>query len=72
MRVKFQFPPNGKAHANNVMSIDANANRIQFQFPPNGKAHANKSLGLTGMVFVLNALSFNSLQTGRHMRTLFY
>ena len=39
---------------------------IKFQFPSNGKAHAN--LGLM-VYFLVNHQSFNSLQTGRHMRT---
>ena len=87
---QFQFPPNGKAHANEQSSQNSGSETDEFQFPPNGKAHANKGQtqqesGLPNVSIpskregtcepptVLKGSArtscFNSLQTGRHMRT---
>ena len=64
-RAKFQFPSNGKAHPNQKRNRRFCFSG-EFQFPSNGKAHPNP---LTEIPPSGISISFNSLQTGKHIQT---
>ena len=64
---EFQFPSNGKAHPNFFLNNRQHIRNHQFQFPSNGKAHPNP---LTEIPPSGISISFNSLQTGKHIQTL--
>ena len=61
---QFQFPSNGKAYTKEAKLNTLVEDGHTFQFPSNGKAYPkanhHEELGL--------ALSFNSLQTGKHIQ----
>ena len=61
----FQFPSNGKAHSDPLSLPNSPHIGVLFQFPSNGKAHSDTKISHDKAVGV----SFNSLQTGRHIQT---
>ena len=65
IRISFQFPSNGKARGNIEHESEVQFS-IQFQFPSNGKARGNIARARHPLKMLL---SFNSLQTGRHVET---
>ena len=63
----FQFPSNGKAYPKPVdVYVKVKAEEKKFQFPSNGKAYPKRWVGLTRR---RDKMSFNSLQTGRHIQS---
>ena len=64
---EFQFPPNGKAHANNQGSFESVIDKLLVSIPSKREGTCERwravQKGNDGVT------SFNSLQTGRHMRT---
>ena len=67
VETEFQFPSNGKAYTK-FNQNDLKKKTKEFQFPSNGKAYPK-----TLLIFKsdpLRNLSFNSLQTGKHIQRI--
>ena len=66
LRVRFQFPSNGKVYLNSVYMKNARAFTLTFQFPSNGKVYLNDMMAAAAD---MSQESFNSLQTGKYIWT---